>query len=331
MALYCTVAAIASQSTPTANKRFSTGGTPYSPQESPELSPRLRRASTLKLPIKISTDPSFSSRSSAAARSRTRSLTAISPEDNPIRQQQQQQQQFPTPPPALLESPLLSGTAPETPFTDNTSSSNRPTAPSSRPAPPTPTQQQQQQLPARQEAASTARAPSRQATSTIPTSTPERKSSASSTRQQAPSRAPSRPVSPEVPRATPSRSRVEETKPASARQIQDQQQQTQQPQQRVAPAPTMSSPAKNPQLAMDTAQAYTQGNTQAGNRGPIANLPLPNLSGQANGVIGNLLKGPVGADGKLKDAALMVGIKLDLEAEVHLTARVRGDILVGLY
>ena len=46
---------------------------------------------------------------------------------------------------------------------------------------------------------------------------------------------------------------------------------------------------------------------------------------------GNLLKGPVGADGKLKDAALMIGIKLDLEAEVHLTARIRGDIIVGLY
>lgn len=46
---------------------------------------------------------------------------------------------------------------------------------------------------------------------------------------------------------------------------------------------------------------------------------------------GNLLKGPVDEDGKLKNAALMVGIKLDLEAEVHLTARVRGDILVGLY
>ncbi|KAL1868544.1 hypothetical protein VTK73DRAFT_3636 [Phialemonium thermophilum] len=61
------------------------------------------------------------------------------------------------------------------------------------------------------------------------------------------------------------------------------------------------------------------------------NVPLPNLSGQANGVVGNLLKGPVTADGKLKDAALMVGIKLDLEAEVHVTARVRGDILVGLY
>ncbi|KAK0391924.1 hypothetical protein NLU13_1422 [Sarocladium strictum] len=68
---------------------------------------------------------------------------------------------------------------------------------------------------------------------------------------------------------------------------------------------------------------------QAG--GPVPNLPMPNLSGNANGPIGNLLKGPVGPDGKLKDAALMVGIKLDLEAEVHLTARVRGDILVGLY
>lgn len=60
-------------------------------------------------------------------------------------------------------------------------------------------------------------------------------------------------------------------------------------------------------------------------------VPMPNLSGQPNGLVGNLLKGPIDANGKLKDAALMVGIKLDLEAEVHLTARVRGDILVGLY
>lgn len=81
-------------------------------------------------------------------------------------------------------------------------------------------------------------------------------------------------------------------------------------------------------------------------------LPMPGLSGQANGPVGmstppnprlhvplpltrngtgNLLKGAVAEDGKLKDAGLMVGIKLDLEAEVHLTARVRGDILVGLY
>ncbi|KAI1466220.1 uncharacterized protein F4812DRAFT_461191 [Daldinia caldariorum] len=60
-------------------------------------------------------------------------------------------------------------------------------------------------------------------------------------------------------------------------------------------------------------------------------LPMPGLSGSANGPIGNLLKGPVDESGKLKDAALLVGIKLDLEAEVHATARVRGDIVVGLY
>ncbi|KAI3392719.1 hypothetical protein diail_5276 [Diaporthe ilicicola] len=60
-------------------------------------------------------------------------------------------------------------------------------------------------------------------------------------------------------------------------------------------------------------------------------LPLPGLSGVANGPVGNLLKGPVDDNGNLKAAALTVGIKLDLEAEVHLTARVRGDILVGLY
>lgn len=47
--------------------------------------------------------------------------------------------------------------------------------------------------------------------------------------------------------------------------------------------------------------------------------------------LGNLLRGPVDEEGNLKAAALTVGIKLDLEAEVHLSARVRGDILVGLY
>ncbi|KAF8858568.1 hypothetical protein BDZ45DRAFT_802349 [Acephala macrosclerotiorum] len=79
----------------------------------------------------------------------------------------------------------------------------------------------------------------------------------------------------------------------------------------------MSSPTKNAPADLFT--------------GKSNGLPMPGLSGNANGPIGNLLKGPVDANGKLKDAALMVGIKLDLEAEVHLTARVRGDILVGLY
>ncbi|KAK1537784.1 hypothetical protein CPAR01_07897 [Colletotrichum paranaense] len=72
-------------------------------------------------------------------------------------------------------------------------------------------------------------------------------------------------------------------------------------------------------------------NTNNQNSGFGNSLPMPGLSGPANGPIGNLLKGPVDDNGKLKDAGLMVGIKLDLEAEVHLTARVRGDILVGLY
>ncbi|KAK7426117.1 hypothetical protein QQZ08_007427 [Neonectria magnoliae] len=44
-----------------------------------------------------------------------------------------------------------------------------------------------------------------------------------------------------------------------------------------------------------------------------------------------LLKGATDDEGKKTAAALLVGIKLDLEAEVHLTARVKGDIVVGLY
>ncbi|KAK1566221.1 uncharacterized protein LY79DRAFT_674880 [Colletotrichum navitas] len=79
--------------------------------------------------------------------------------------------------------------------------------------------------------------------------------------------------------------------------------------------------------------SYPPANT--GSRGNMQTsglpVPMPNLSGNANGPVGNLLKGPVDENGKLTSAALMVGIKLDLEAEVHLTARVRGDILVGLY
>jgi hypothetical protein len=43
------------------------------------------------------------------------------------------------------------------------------------------------------------------------------------------------------------------------------------------------------------------------------------------------LKGATDDSGKPKDPALLLGIKLDLEAEVHLTARVKGDICIGLY
>ena len=46
---------------------------------------------------------------------------------------------------------------------------------------------------------------------------------------------------------------------------------------------------------------------------------------------GQLLRGATDDEGRNTKAALLVGIKLDLEAEVHLTARVRGDICIGLY
>ncbi|EQB47589.1 hypothetical protein GCG54_00010200 [Colletotrichum gloeosporioides] len=88
-------------------------------------------------------------------------------------------------------------------------------------------------------------------------------------------------------------------------------------------APSNSLSTSNPNNSLNTT------NTNKENSGK--SLPMPGLSGPANGPVGNLLKGPVDDNGKLKDAGLMVGIKLDLEAEVHLTARVRGDILVGLY
>ncbi|EKG13483.1 hypothetical protein MPH_09351 [Macrophomina phaseolina MS6] len=60
-------------------------------------------------------------------------------------------------------------------------------------------------------------------------------------------------------------------------------------------------------------------------------LPTPPQSSSLSQPAGQLLKGAVDAEGKQKDAALLVGIKLDLEAEIHLTARVRGDIAIGLY
>ncbi|CAA9956566.1 hypothetical protein CFE70_000166 [Pyrenophora teres f. teres 0-1] len=58
--------------------------------------------------------------------------------------------------------------------------------------------------------------------------------------------------------------------------------------------------------------------------------PIPS-SASLNRPAGNIIKGPVDDNGKQKDAALLIGIKLDLEAEIHLTARIRGDITIGLY
>ncbi|KAL2882241.1 hypothetical protein SGCOL_002510 [Colletotrichum sp. CLE4] len=98
--------------------------------------------------------------------------------------------------------------------------------------------------------------------------------------------------------------------------------------------PNNSLSNNNPNTSLNNTnnnKSINNNNTNNQNSGFGNSLPMPGLSGPANGPIGNLLKGPVDDNGKLKDAGLMVGIKLDLEAEVHLTARVRGDILVGLY
>ncbi len=46
---------------------------------------------------------------------------------------------------------------------------------------------------------------------------------------------------------------------------------------------------------------------------------------------GQLLKGAVDDNGVQKNPSLLIGVKIDVEAEVHLTARVKGDIAVGLY
>ncbi|KAH7176958.1 hypothetical protein EDB81DRAFT_51343 [Dactylonectria macrodidyma] len=59
-------------------------------------------------------------------------------------------------------------------------------------------------------------------------------------------------------------------------------------------------------------------------------VPLP-TSTALSAPAGQLLRGATDDEGKNKSAALLVGVKLDLEAEVHLTARVKGDLCVGLY
>lgn len=61
------------------------------------------------------------------------------------------------------------------------------------------------------------------------------------------------------------------------------------------------------------------------------NFPAPSRTTADELPAGQLLRGATDDNGNQKSAALLVGIKLDLEAEVHLTARVKGDICVGLY
>ncbi|KAF2139211.1 uncharacterized protein K452DRAFT_300294 [Aplosporella prunicola CBS 121167] len=89
----------------------------------------------------------------------------------------------------------------------------------------------------------------------------------------------------------------------------------------------------NPAYASDTSDEQARGGRRAKSSVALASRPNhpDTREGSLSQPAGSLLKGATDADGKPKDAALLLGIKLDLDAEIHLTARVRGDITVGLY
>jgi len=94
-------------------------------------------------------------------------------------------------------------------------------------------------------------------------------------------------------------------------------------------APTQNRPGSaSPGTPYDQREAFVSG---IGRQPGQFNIPSLAPPSNTHGSTGSLLKGAVDSEGKLKDAGLMVGIKLDLEAEVHLNARVRGDIIIGLY
>ncbi|KAI5923486.1 hypothetical protein F4810DRAFT_710568 [Camillea tinctor] len=100
-----------------------------------------------------------------------------------------------------------------------------------------------------------------------------------------------------------------------------------------APAanPTATMPKSNPAYVSDSdSDGQARGGRRALNQLAQVGSSLPTSSGLAQPA-GQLLRGATDEHGNQKAAALLVGIKLDLEAEVHLTARVRGDICVGLY
>ncbi|KAL1867622.1 hypothetical protein Plec18167_008622 [Paecilomyces lecythidis] len=89
---------------------------------------------------------------------------------------------------------------------------------------------------------------------------------------------------------------------------------------------------KSPLNGVGYSSESDDGQAQGGRRAAaLSTLPHPPTSDNLSQPAGGLLKGATDKEGNLKDAGLMVGIKLDLEAEVHLTARVRGDIVIGLY
>ncbi|GAP90773.2 hypothetical protein SAMD00023353_4700230 [Rosellinia necatrix] len=97
---------------------------------------------------------------------------------------------------------------------------------------------------------------------------------------------------------------------------------------------SQTAPTTIPKTNAYTSDSDSDGQARGGRR-PQNSLTqtmpqLPTSSSLAQPA-GQLLKGATDENGNQKSAALLVGIKLDLEAEVHLTARIRGDICIGLY
>ncbi|KAK7927348.1 hypothetical protein PG985_004346 [Apiospora marii] len=93
---------------------------------------------------------------------------------------------------------------------------------------------------------------------------------------------------------------------------------------------TSAMPTKDTTFDSDSSDGQARGGRRQLQQVNTGLPPLPTSSGLSQPA-GQLLRGAVDDQGKNTKAALMVGIKLDLEAEVHLTARVRGDIAIGLY
>ncbi|KAK9772373.1 putative Superoxide dismutase copper/zinc binding domain-containing protein [Seiridium cardinale] len=93
----------------------------------------------------------------------------------------------------------------------------------------------------------------------------------------------------------------------------------------------MSSTNKNDLYSPNKNSDDSKFNPSNNDQGQAQSLPVPDIPKNGMGPAGLLLKGPVDDKGKPKNPLLMVGVKLDLEAEITVTARVRGDILIGLY
>ncbi|KAI1360033.1 hypothetical protein F5Y08DRAFT_59852 [Xylaria arbuscula] len=94
----------------------------------------------------------------------------------------------------------------------------------------------------------------------------------------------------------------------------------------------MATPAPNSAVKnVYGSDSDSDGQARGGRRGGNALAQAVPTSVGLSQPAGQLLKGATDENGNQKSAALLVGIKLDLEAEVHLSARIRGDICVGLY